>query len=109
MDISHDLLGKCSPYIHTFAYDIDDRALIIECMKDPKDMTPSVRIIFEDIASFKEVSLLAEFDDENLDDIVDISPCTHPESGEKGYVITTYKKEITLYTQAKPYAEPVER
>lgn len=109
MDISNDLLGKCSPYIHTFAYDIDDRALIIECMKDPKDMTPSVRILFEDIHSFKETSLLPEFDDDNLDDIVDISPCTHPENGEKGYVITTYKKEVIVYTPAQPYSEPAGR
>lgn len=106
MDISSDLLGKCSPYIHTFAYDIDDRALIIECMQAPKDMTPSLRIVFTEITTFQETSLLTEFDDENLDDIVDISPCTHPKSGEKGYIITTYKKEITIYTQAQPYTEP---
>lgn len=109
MNIASDLLGKCSPYIHTFAYDIDDRALIIECMKDPKDMTPSVRIVFEGIRAFKETHLLDEFDDENLDDIVDISTCTDPENGEKGYIITTYKKEITLYTSTQPYAEPANR
>lgn len=105
MDISSALLGKCSPYIHTFAYDIDDRTLIIECMNDPKDMTASLRIIFENITSFKEQNLLNEFDDENLDDIVDISPCTDPDNGDKGYIITTYKKEITLYTPEKPYTE----
>lgn len=105
MNISNDLLGKCSPYIHTFAYDIDDRALIIECMQDPKDMSPSLRIVFSDIEGFKETNLLSEFDDENLDDIVDISTCKSPQ-GQAGYTITTYKKEVVIYTQTEPYTEP---
>lgn len=102
MEISQDLLGQCSPYIHTFIYDIDDRALIIECVKDPKKPVPSLRIVFTDIQSYSEESLLDEPDDENLDDIVAITP------GKEGrYVITTYKKEITIITSEEPFTEKV--
>ncbi len=102
MEIAQDLLGACSPYIHTFIYDIDDRALIIECVKDPKNPAPHTRIVFTDIQSYQENNLLDEPDDENLDDIVAITP------GQQGhYVITTYKKEITLTTSEPPFTERV--
>lgn len=102
MEISQDLLGKCSPYIHTFIYDIDDRALIIECVKAPKQPEPHTRIVFTGIQSYSEESLLEAPDDENLDDLVAITP------GKEGrFVITTYKKEITLSCEEAPFTERV--
>jgi hypothetical protein len=102
MEISQDLLGTCSPYIHTFIYDIDDRALIIECVKDPKKPDPFLRIVFVDINSYSEESLLDAADDDNLDDIVAIT-----RGSEDRYVITTYKKEITIQSAQEPITERV--
>lgn len=103
MEISQDLLGQCSPYIHTFIYDIDDRALIIECVKDPKKPVPHTRIIFTDIESYSEENLLDEPDDENLDDIVAIT-----RGKNNRFVITTYKKEMTIVTMEEPFTEKVQ-
>ncbi len=102
MEISQELLGTCSPYIHTFIYDIDDRALIIECVKDPKKPDPFLRIVFVDVSSYSEESLLDAPDDENLDDIVAIT-----RGSENRYVITTYKKEITIQSAEEPITERV--
>lgn len=102
MDISKDLLGKCSPYIFALIYDIDERALVIECVTDPRKPEPALRLIFPGITHYSEDNLLDAPDDENMDDIVEILP-----TREEGYLITTYKKEITIKTTEEPVVETI--
>ena len=101
MDLYHSLVSHCSPYIYALIYDIDERALIIECVADPKQPEPVKRLVFPNITHYAEVSLLDTPDDESLDDIVDIS------ATETGILITTYKKEILIQTAAQPFAEDI--
>ncbi|EDY86914.1 hypothetical protein GP5015_142 [gamma proteobacterium HTCC5015] len=101
MDLLDRLLDKGSPYIFALIYDIDERALVIEMLKDPKQADrPFRRAIFPGVTAFREESLLDEPDDENLDDLVDILPLK-----EGGYIITTFKKALTIHTREEPIVE----
>lgn len=105
MDISKDLLGSCSPYIHTYIYDIDDRSLIIEFIGNINKPKPERRLVFTEISSFSEHNELGEFDDENLDDLVDISRILI--DGVQTFVVASYKKTITIASEAEPFAEAI--
>lgn len=103
MELLDDLLDGASPYLYALIYDIDERALVIECVKDPKKPTPYQRIIFTGITHYSETNLLDEPDDENLDDLVEITV-----KKDAGFLITTYKKEILVHTTEQPISEPIE-
>lgn len=99
------LLGRCSPYIHTYLYDIDDRSVIIEFIGNIEDPKPHTRLVFTEVQSFQEQYQLDEFDDENLDDLVDLSRARI--DGKAAFVLTSYKKTITLVTDCEPFTEAV--
>lgn len=95
------LTEGASPYLFALIYDIDERALILEVVKDPKHPDkPCRRAIFTGVTHFSEENLLDEPDDENLDDVVDILPLS-----EGGFAITTYKKALTVLTEEEPLVE----
>ncbi|MGM0564243.1 MAG: hypothetical protein ACQES2_07930 [Pseudomonadota bacterium] len=101
MDWLKTLTEGASPYLFALVYDIDERALILEVVKDPKRPdAPCRRAIFTGVTHFSEENLLDEPDDENLDDVVDILPLS-----EGGFAITTYKKAITVLTGEEPLIE----
>lgn len=103
MSLLSDLLGDCSPYIYNLVYDIDARMLFIECLDDPDSDEPALRVVFPEITSFREANRLNQFDDETMDDIVDMN------RGEGGsIVIVTYKKEITIELTGEPFSEEID-
>lgn len=103
MSLLSELLDDCSPYIYNLVYDIDARMLFIECLDDPDSDEPALRIVFPEIVSFRETNRLKQFDDETMDDIVDM---TRADDGT--VVIVTYKKEITIELTGKPFAEEID-
>lgn len=103
MSLLFDLLGDCSPYIYNLVYDIDARMLFIECLDDPDSDEPALRMVFPEITRFSETNRLDRFDDETMDDLVDMT------RGDSGAVtIVTYKKEITIELTGEPFAEEID-
>jgi len=100
MTLTAKLLGDCSPYIFNLVYDIDVRLLFIECLNNPSDSEPSLRIIFPDIVTYTEVNQSDALEDELMDDLVSMDW-----AGENQVVIITCKKEITLELTGKPFVE----
>lgn len=100
MSIHEQLLADASPYIFALIYDVDARALVLEFLKTPKQAEPYRRVIFTQISHYKEENLLDVADDENLDDLVAVTKLA-----KQGYIITTYKKEITIMTEAQIICE----
>jgi hypothetical protein len=100
MTLTAKLLGDCSPYIFNLVYDIDVRLLFIECLNNPSDSEPSLRIVFPDIVTYTETNQSDALDDELMDDLVSMDW-----AGENQVVIITCKKEITLELTGKPFAE----
>lgn len=103
MELTEQLLSKCSPYIANLVYDIDVRMLFIECFDDPDRQNPVSRIVFPGILSYSETSLIEAPDDESIDDVVSIE-----RMDAQRIVITTYKKEILLTLTEEPFVEPIE-
>ena len=102
MDITEELLDGCSPYIYNLIYDVDQRILFIECLDDPEDEEPALRIVFPEITQYQEANLLDEIDDESIDDIVSI------EQVEQGKVsIVTYKKDIQIHHDGDIFIEDI--
>lgn len=103
MDITDKLLDGCSPYIANLVYDIDVRLLFIECLDDPKDSEPVLRIVFPGITHYEEANQLDAFEDDTIDDIMSINIIE-----DDRILITTYKKEITLALTEEPFIEAIE-
>ena len=70
MTLTAKLLGDCSPYIYNLVYDIDVRLLFIECLENPADSEPTLRIIFPEIIAYTETNQSDALDDELMDDLV---------------------------------------
>jgi hypothetical protein len=102
MTLTAKLLGECSPYIYNLVYDIDVRLLFIECLNDPADTEPSLRIIFPEVVTYTEKNQSDALDDELMDDLVSMDW-----AGENQVVIITCKKEINLELMGKPFAEKI--
>lgn len=102
MTLTAKLLEDCSPYIYNLVYDIDVRLLFIECLQNPSDLEPSLRIIFPDIVTYSEKNQSDALDDELMDDLVSMDW-----SGENEVAIITCKKEITLELGGKPFSEKI--
>ena len=102
MTLTAKLLGDYSPYIYNLVYDIDVRLLFIECLNDPADSEPSLRIIFPEIVTYTEKNQSDALDDELMDDLVSMDW-----AGENQVVIVTCKKEIYLELTGKPFAEKI--
>lgn len=100
MTLTAKLLGDCSPYIFNLVYDIDVRLLFIECLNNPSDTEPSLRIVFPDVVTYTEANQSDALDDELMDDLVSMDW-----TGENQVVIITCKKEITLELSGEPFAE----
>jgi len=97
------LLGNSSPYISNLVYDIDVRLLFIECLKDPSDEEPSLRIVFPEIISYAEINQADALDDELMDDLVSMDW-----PGENRVTIITCKKEIMIELTGKPFTEKID-
>jgi len=97
------LLGNSSPYISNLVYDIDVRLLFIECLEDPSDEEPSLRIVFPDIISYAEINQADALDDELMDDLVSMDW-----PGENRVTIITCKKEIMIELTGKPFTEKID-
>ena len=97
------LLGNSSPYISNLVYDIDVRLLFIECLEDPSDEEPSLRIVFPEIISYAEINQADALDDELMDDLVSMDW-----PGENRVTIITCKKEIMIELTGKPFAEKID-
>lgn len=102
MTLTAKLLGDCSPYIYNLVYDIDVRLLFIECLNDPSDSEPSLRIVFPEIVSYAEKNQGDALDDELMDDLV-----TMDWVDDNKVEIITCKKEISLELTGKPFAEKI--
>ena len=94
------LLGNSSPYISNLVYDIDVRLLFIECLEDPSDEEPSLRIVFPEIISYAEINQADALDDELMDDLVSMDW-----PGENRVTIITCKKGIMIELTGKPFTE----
>lgn len=103
MDITETLLEGCSPYIGNLVYDIDVRMLFIECLDDPKNQEPVIRVVFPGILHYEEVNQLDAPEDDTIDDIMTINRIE-----EDRILITTYKKEITITLDQDPFVEAIE-
>jgi hypothetical protein len=97
------LLGNSSPYISNLVYDIDVRLLFIECLEDPSDEEPSLRIVFPEIISYAEINQADALDDELMDDLVSMDW-----PGENRVTIITCKKEIMIELTGKPFTENID-
>ncbi len=97
------LLGNSSPYISNLVYDIDVRLLFIECLEDPSDEEPSLRIVFPEIISYAEINQADALDDELMDDLVSMDW-----PGENRVTIITCKKEIMIELTGKPFTEKID-
>jgi hypothetical protein len=97
------LLGNSSPYISNLVYDIDVRLLFIECLEDPSDEEPSLRIVFPEIVSYAEINQVDALDDELMDDLVSMDW-----PGENRVTIITCKKEIMIELTGKPFTEKID-
>lgn len=102
MTLTAELLGETSPYIYNLVYDIDVRLLFIECLNDPSDEEPSLRIVFPEITSYAENNQADALDDELMDDLVSMDW-----SNENQVTILTCKKEIILELTGKPFTEQI--
>jgi len=102
MTLTAKLLGDCSPYIYNLVYDIDVRLLFIECLENPSDPEPTLRIVFPDIVSYSEKNQSEALDDELMDDLVSMDW-----SGENKITLLTCKKEILLELTGKPFSEKI--
>jgi uncharacterized membrane protein len=102
MTLTAKLLGDCSPYIYNLVYDIDVRLLFIECLENPSDSEPTLRIVFPDIVSYSEKNQSEALDDELMDDLVSMDW-----SGENKITLLTCKKEILLELTGKPFSEKI--
>ena len=100
MTLTAKLLGDCSPYIYNLVYDIDVRLLFIECLENPSDSEPALRIVFPDIVSYSEKNQSEALDDELMDDLVSMDW-----SGDNKVTILTCKKEILLELTGQPFSE----
>ena len=100
MTLTAKLLGDCSPYIYNLVYDIDVRLLFIECLENPSDSDPTLRIVFPDIVSYSEKNQSEALDDELMDDLVSMDW-----SSDNKITILTCKKEILLELTGKPFSE----
>ncbi|TNE76146.1 MAG: hypothetical protein EP334_08955 [Gammaproteobacteria bacterium] len=103
MSLFAELLGDCSPYIFNLVYDIDVRLLFIECLEDPSDEEPSLRIVFPEISSYAETNQADALDDELMDDLVSVDW-----TNENQITITTCKKEMVLELTGTPFTENIE-
>ncbi len=103
MSLIAELLGDCSPYIYNLVYDVDVRLLFIECLDDPSDEEPSLRIVFPEIISYSESNQTDALDDELMDDLVSMDW-----TNENQVTILTCKKEIVLELSGKPYSEQID-
>ena len=97
------LLGNSSPYISNLVYDIDVRLLFIECLEDPSDEEPSLRIVFPEIISYAEINQADALDDELMDDLVSMDW-----PGENRVTIKKKKKEIMIELTGKPFTEKID-
>ena len=104
MTLISKLLGHSSPYIFNIVYDIDVRLLFIECLDDPSDEKPALRIVFPEINFYSEVNQAEAGDDELMDDLVSLEQIDN-----KKIVILTCKKEITIELAGEPYAEKIDQ
>ncbi|WP_438951988.1 hypothetical protein [Porticoccus sp.] len=102
MTLTAELLGETSPYIYNLVYDVDVRLLFIECLNDPSDEEPSLRIVFPEIISYTEINQADALDDELMDDLVSMDW-----SNENQVTILTCKKEIILELTGKPFTEQI--
>ncbi|MEP3855539.1 MAG: hypothetical protein ABJM39_00685 [Porticoccus sp.] len=102
MTLTAELLGETSPYIYNLVYDVDVRLLFIECLNDPSDEEPSLRIVFPEVISYAESNQPDALDDELMDDLVSMDW-----SNENQVTILTCKKEITLELTGKPFTEQI--
>lgn len=102
MTLTAKLLGDCSPYIYNLVYDIDVRLLFIECLENPSDSEPTLRIVFPDIVSYSEKNQSEALDDELMDDLVSMDW-----SSENKITLLTCKKEILLELTGKPFSEKI--
>ncbi len=102
MTLTAKLLGDSSPYIYNLVYDIDVRLLFIECLNDPSDSEPSLRIVFPEIITYMEKNGSDALDDELMDDLVSMDWV-----GDNQVEIITCKKEIKLELTGKPFAEKI--
>ena len=102
MTLTAELLGETSPYIYNLVYDVDVRLLFIECLDDPSDEEPSLRIVFPEVISYAESNQPDALDDELMDDLVSMDW-----SNENQVTILTCKKEITLELTGKPFTEQI--
>ena len=103
MSLTGKLLGDCAPYIFNLVYDIDVRMVFIEVIDQPESGEPDLRIVFPGVLAFSEKNLQGRPDDDTMDDVVSIE---QPEKDK--IVITTYKKELTLTINDKPFVEEIE-
>ena len=102
MTLTAELLGETSPYIYNLVYDVDVRLLFIECLDDPSDEEPSLRIVFPEVISYAESNQPDALDDELMDDLVSMDW-----SNENQVTILTCKKEIVLELTGKPFTEHI--
>ncbi|WP_339641529.1 hypothetical protein [uncultured Porticoccus sp.] len=102
MTLTAELLGETSPYIYNLVYDVDVRLLFIECLNDPSDEEPSLRIVFPEVISYTESNQPDALDDELMDDLVSMNW-----SNENQVTILTCKKEIILELTGKPFTEQI--
>ncbi|MAZ69569.1 hypothetical protein [Porticoccus sp.] len=102
MTLTAELLGETSPYIYNLVYDVDVRLLFIECLDDPSDEEPSLRIVFPEVISYAESNQPDALDDELMDDLVSMDW-----SNENQVTILTCKKEIVLELTGKPFTEQI--
>ncbi|MEH6616514.1 MAG: hypothetical protein V7699_01600 [Porticoccus sp.] len=102
MTLTAKLLGDCSPYIYNLVYDIDVRLLFIECLENPSDSEPTLRIVFPDIVSYSEKNQSEALDDELMDDLVSMDW-----TSDNKITLLTCKKEILLELTGKPFSEKI--
>lgn len=103
MDITDQLLDGCSPYIANFVYDIDVRLVFIECLAQPEDAEPVLRIVFPGVIGYEEANQLDTPEDDTMDDLMSINRIE-----EDRILIATYKKEITLTLTDEPFIEEIQ-
>ena len=102
MTLTAKLLGDSSPYIYNLVYDIDVRLLFVECLENPSDSEPALRIIFPEIITYTETNQSDALDDELMDDLVSMDWV-----GDNKIAIITCKKEITIELTGQPFSEKI--
>ena len=102
MDLLNKYLKGCSPYIMKLNYDLEEREVILVCVKSIADWTQGKKLKFTDVTGFSEH--VVDFDDLIDDDLTDSVMGLHEiETGS--YCLSTEKRELMIQTTKSPISE----